>query len=31
MQKKSEKGYVMIEVYPEGYMAGSGSDITLNR
>jgi hypothetical protein len=31
MQKKIEKGYVMIEVCPEGYIEGPGSDITLNR
>ena len=31
MQEKNEEGYVMIEVRPEGYKDGVGSDITLNR
>ena len=31
IQEKNEEEYVMIEVRPEGYTDGSGSDITLNR
>ena len=29
--EKSEKKYGVIEVRPEGYTGGSGSNITLNR
>ena len=31
MHEKNEEGYVMLEVRPEGYVGGPGSDITLNR
>jgi len=31
IQEKSEEGYVMIEVHPEGYTDGSDSDTILNR
>lgn len=30
IQEKNEEGYVLIEVRPEGYIDGSGSDTTLN-
>ncbi|MGP8322769.1 MAG: hypothetical protein ACT6FG_02085 [Methanosarcinaceae archaeon] len=30
IQEKNEERYVLIEVRPEGYIDGSGSDITLN-
>jgi hypothetical protein len=30
MHEKNEVGYVMLEVRPEGYVCGPGSDITLN-
>ena len=30
MHEKNEVGYVMLEVRPEGYVGGPGSDITLN-
>jgi hypothetical protein len=29
IQEKSEEWYMLIEVRPEGYIDGSGSDITL--